>query len=766
MKVILIQPPLVQLNSPYPSGAYLSSFFKGQGCQTRWLDLSISLFYKIFSSAGLKKLFDLSSGRALQMAEKAEREGDEGTAFNLRRYVSSADSWISWIDVITGILRGANREKEHEFLFSPYAPRGSRMDNFLAGLGHEPTVDDVRFLCSYALADLADYITAVFDENFSLVRYAESLTVDESTFSDIEKKVDSPVMTEFYNAVLEEKIEGLTDFLSVSEKFLVGISVPFGGTFMSALYTARFIKQKFGVKVYVVFGGGFVNTELREVKELALSKYIDAISYDRGYGGFYEFLNNWKDAAFEGEMPPATASAPSTASAAPIYKFRQFFSDGVIEPDWNGSKETVEIENRFTREIVPDFSDIDFSIYPRLCDDKNPMQRLWSDGTWIKAYLAHGCYWHKCAFCDTQLDYVCGYQMTDVEKLYKSLAKTAAEKQVYGVHFVDEALPPTALKKFALLNAGAGEGIVAGAESTVTARNSLYYWGNVRFEKSFTYDLAALLSYGGLGGVSAGLEVATGDGLKNINKGTDIDSIVSACAAFKENGILVHAYMIYGFWNDTPQNIINSMETLRQFFAAGLLDSAFWHKFILTKNSRVMEEWNKGLHPELKPIFPRGKSIFAGNCLHFEGEKRFSKWGVPLDNALTSWMQGKKLEMPVRKWFDFDVPLPAISKDFIESAISRYENRKTAPVKEIGGREIYWLGSRPVITGKSPARLGWFYMQEMIEEKLAPEIAELLWNLRPSAPVSERQNVLVKIKKSAELQKIIQKLRGLGVVVV
>ena len=754
MKVILIQPPLVQLNSPYPSGAYLSSFFKEQGCKTRWLDLSISLFYKIFSSAGLKKLFDLSSGRALQMSERAEREANQGTAFNLRRYVSSADYWISWIDVITGILRGQQREKEHEFLFSPYAPRGSRMDNFLAGLGREPTVDDVRFLCSYALADLADYITAVFDENFSLVRYAESLTVDESTFSDIEKKVDSPVMKEFYNAVLEERIEALSDFLSGSEKFLVGISVPFGGTFMSALYSARFIKQKFGDRAYVVLGGGFVNTELREVKELALSKYIDAISYDRGYGGFYEFLKREED-----EKIP---------SSAPIYKFRQFFSNSVIEPDWNGSKETIEIENRFTREIVPDFSDIDFSVYPRLCDDKNPMQRLWSDGTWIKAYLAHGCYWHKCAFCDTQLDYVCGYQMTDVEKLYKSLAKTAAEKQVYGVHFVDEALPPTALKKFALLNAGAGEGSASGAEGTITGTGShpLYYWGNVRFEKSFTYDLAALLSYGGLGGVSAGLEVATGDGLKNINKGTDIDSIVSACAAFKENGILVHAYMIYGFWNDTPQNIINSMETLRQLFAAGLLDSAFWHKFILTKNSRVMEEWNKGLHPELKPIFPRGKSIFAGNCLHFEGEKRFSKWGVPLDNALTSWMQGKKLEMPVRKWFDFDVPLPAISKDFIESAISRYESRKTAPVKEIAGREIYCLVSRPLITGKSPSRLCWFYMQEMIEEKLAPENAELLWNLRPSATASDRQAALLKIKKSAELQKVIQKLRGLGVVVV
>lgn len=785
MKVLLIQPPLVQLNSPYPSGAYLSAFFKEMGCQTRWLDLSISLFYKIFSARGLSRLFELTSDRALKMADAAQKSGDEGSSFNLRRYVSSAPLWIKWIDVITGILRGAGREKEHEFLFSPYAPRGNRMENFLGGLGREPSVDDVRFLCSYALADLADYITAVFDENFSLVRYAESLTIDESSFSDIEKKVDSPVMKEFYRELLEEKLgdfnrifqaagetssaAGAASTMAVpsscDENFLVGISVPFAGTFMAALYTARFIKEKFGDRAYVVLGGGFVNTELREVKEARLYNYIDAISYDRGYGGFYEFLKGRAGIASGRDVSPATAAAATPASwgdVSPIYKFRQFFQNRVIEPDWTGSTEIVEIENSFTRKIVPDFSDIDFSIYPRLCDDKNPMQRMWSDGTWIKAYLAHGCYWHKCAFCDTQLDYVCGYQLTDVEKLYRRLADTASQKQVYGLHFVDEALPPAALKKFALLNAGAGR-----ADSAT--RHPLYYWGNVRFEKSFTYDLAALLSYGGLGGVSAGLEVATGDGLKNINKGTDIDSIVSACAAFKENGILVHAYMIYGFWNDTAQNIINSMETLRQFFAAGLLDSAFWHKFILTKNSRVMDEWKRGLHPELKPIFPAGKSIFAGNCLHFEGEKRFAKWGRPLDAALSSWMQGRRLEQPVRKWFDFDVPSPAISKDFIQSSISRYEKRKSAPAKEIAGSELYWLGSRPVNVNAHAGKTSsytWFYMQEMLEESFSQETASLLWKLRPPAPPADREEALLQIKKSPELQKKIQKLRGIGLVII
>ena len=741
MKVLLIQPPLVQLNSPYPAGAYLASFFRTMKCEVCFLDLSISLFYKIFSRPGLTRIFELTEKRALEMADRAEREGEGATAFNLRRYVSTADSWCRWIDVITAILRGQAREKEHELLFSPKAPRGSRMENFLDGLGREPSVDDVRFLASYALADLADYITAVFDSNFSLVRYAESLTVDESSFSEIEKKLDSPVMTEFYRKLLEEVL----DQDDYGTDFLVGITVPFAGTFMPALYTARYIKEKYGAQAYVVMGGGFVNTELREADDMALGKYIDALSYDRGYGGFYDFIKKTE-----------SSGGGMAFDSTPIYKFRKFTKNGVIAPDWKGDEHITFIESSATRGTFPDFSDIDFSDYPRLCDDKNPMQRLWSDGSWIKAYLAHGCYWHKCAFCDTQLDYVCGYEMTDVDCLFKSLYRTACDKGVYGVHFVDEAMPPLALKSFALLNSRA---------VNLGGSKPLYYWGNVRFEKSFSYDLAALLSYGGLGGVSAGLEVATGDGLKNINKGTDIDSIVSACAAFKENGILVHAYMIYGFWNDTAQNIINSMETLRQFFTAGLLDSAFWHKFILTKNSRVMEEWEKGLHPELKPIFPAGKSIFARNCLHFEGEKRFSKWGAALDNALTAWMHGKKLEMPVRKWFDFDVPSPTVPKDLIEKAIDRYEERKSAPVRDIEKREIFWLGSKPVACGKvnkkGLRKYSWIYMQEEFSLELEENLAELLWKLRPETEEDLYKKFLAQIKKSPE----VEKLRGSGIII-
>ena len=759
MKTIIITTPVVQFNSPYPSGAYLKAFFTHAegGSQSSddvvWHDLNICLFYEVFSRTGLTRLFELSETRALKLADEAERKGDDNTAFNLRRYITQKQNWINWIDFITAVLSGGGaREKEHQFLYSPFAPRGSRMENYLSEVsesGREVTVDDMRFLCSFALADLSDYITVAFDPQFSLVRYAEALAVDTRSFSDFEKQIDSPVMEHFYKPVLKKYFTRDELVSASSEKLLVCISIPFAGTFLPALYTARWFKQLFGEKVFVCIGGGFVNTELREARDPALAKYIDAISYDRGYGSYRCLLDS------QGTLRQS------------LYKMRLFArqpdsSVKVIEPLWQDAV-SEKYENQITAKIIPDYSDIDFSLYLRMCDDTNAMHRIWTDGTWIKAYLAHGCYWHRCAFCDTSLDYVCGYKPTDIEPLFNGLLKTAREKGVYGIHFVDEALPPVALKKFALLNARAG--------------NPLYFWGNVRFEKTFTKDLAAFLSYCGLGGVSAGIESATGTGLESINKGTDIASISQACCAFKEAGILVHAYMIYGFWNDTPQSIIDSMETLRQFFAAGLLDSAFWHKFVLTRNSTVYNQWEKDGTLNLVSGAD-SSSAFARNNLHFKGEEKFNKFGTPLELALNSWMHGDRLEQKVQKWFDFPVPPPSVSRDFIESLINQYEQKSSAKLtkgafeKSDEGKGIFWLGGKPVVCGQGKAsELRWIYLQEecylscqSLENKNPESIINLLNQLSPEANSDERITALNLIKKDQGLQKILIRLHNNGVV--
>ena len=731
MNVLIITPPLVQLNAPYPSGAYLSSFFKKLGNNTKWLDLSIELVHEIFSYCGLTRLFELTEKKAMEKAALAESHGDDETAMNLRRYVLQSELWIQWIDDIIKILcDGTNestRELCHKFMFSPNVPRGARMENYIANLEREPNADDTRNLATMALADLADYIAVVFDRGFSLVRYAESIAVNETSFADIEKNIDSPVLKEFYSRVLERTI-------NIEEKTLVCISVPFAGTFTPALYTGKWLKEKFGSKVFISMGGGFVNTELREADNTDLERYTDSLSYDRGYGSY----KAWFDSA--------------ESFSQPLYKMTIITKEKII-PAKHEDSEYGKFENEITESNVPDYSGIDFSKYPRVADDTNPMQRLWSDGAWMKAYLAHGCYWHRCAFCDTTLDYVSSYKMTKIENLYSGLKSQLEKCRVRGIHFVDEAMPPKAMVKF--------------SDLILADKKNFSWWGNVRFEKVFTRDMADFMAAGGLIGVSGGIEIATGSGLDSISKGTDINSIVKACCAFKEAGILVHAYMIYGYFGETEQDTINSMETLRQLYSAGLLDSCFWHKFVLTRHSRIYSEWKEGKYPNLKPVEPKNAGIFAKNGLHFEGENLLAKFGSGLNASLAAWMHGDKLNMSVNKWFDFKTPSPTVPKDFIENAIAKYEEERNAAWNRRPAVEkCRWLGGKIIRSGR---HILWNYLQEEYRTKL-PESNEALQNEFLESldflkcekfDASKMKNF---IAKNPEYEKPLRKLRGSGLV--
>lgn len=777
-EVIIIQPPLVQLNTPYPSGAYLSAFFRSQlpeSVPVVWHDLSIALFHRIFSRTGLTELFSATSARALELAAESENRGDDDTAFNLRRYVSSAPLWVEWIDDIVDMLCSGSREKAHEFVRSAHAPRGARMERFLSELGRDVSVDDERMLASLALADLADYITVVFDENFALIRYAESLSASTATFADIAAAADSPVMKAFYVPLLREVLGSQEDNSALirpapaaGRKFFL-VTVPFAGCFAAALATCREIKACFGDDAVVCMGGGYVNTALRGTHESALSEYVDFLSFDRGYAFYLDLLRAGADAlkaddalfensAQEGQSPLSRQGAADSPSDAKIGAARAF-SGGKVT-DYLPTAESFAQEEILTRTLIPDYSDIDFSLYPRVADDINPMHRIWSDGAWLKAYLAHGCYWHRCAFCDTQLDYVCNYKRVGAAELHEGLSRQAEEKGVYGVHFVDEAAPPAALKEFALANVS-------------SARRRLSFWGNIRFEKAFTRDAADLLAYGGLTGVSGGIEIASGEGLADINKGIDIDSLVGSCAAFKEAGVLVHAYMIYGFYNETPEMLIDSAETLRQLFAAGLIDSAFWHKFTLTRHSTVYAEWLAGKHPELHPLKADGARAFADYELHFAGEEKSEKYGAPLMAALDAWMHGHSLNKSVQKWFPFAMPAPKVPADFVNKAIARYEKRRDAAFAEALPSSLdelrsafVWLGGKPAVLASSGgAQLCWSYMGELVyadaaSRALAEKAAELLWSLRPGVKAAGSA-VRASSAEKAVLA-VLQQARGVG----
>ena len=105
------------------------------------------------------------------------------------------------------------------------------------------------------------------------------------------------------------------------------------------------------------------------------------------------------------------------------------------------------------------------------------MHRLWSDGRWNKLTIAHGCYWKQCTFCDVTLDYIARYDRAPADLLVDRIEAMIAETGQTGFHFVDEAAPPAALAR-------ARRAAARAQASMIT------WWGNVRFEKAFTPELA------------------------------------------------------------------------------------------------------------------------------------------------------------------------------------------------------------------------------------------------------------------------------------
>jgi hypothetical protein len=201
--------------------------------------------------------------------------------------------------------------------------------------------------------------------------------------------------------------------------------------------------------------------------------------------------------------------------------------------------------------------------------------------------------------------------------------------------------------------------------------------------------------------VSGGLEVASDRLLALIDKGITVAQVARVNRAFTEAGILVHAYLMYGFPTQTAQETIDSLEMVRQLFSAGVLQSAFWHRFALTAHSPV------GLEPErfgVKREYAIGN--FANNDVEYEESSGadHDSFGFGLKKSLFNYMHGIGFQDPLHKWFDVKVPRTTIATDWIEKVLQDDEGALSKPTAK-----VVWLGGQPrvEIVTKSKKGASW-----------------------------------------------------------
>ncbi len=247
--------------------------------------------------------------------------------------------------------------------------------------------------------------------------------------------------------------------------------------------------------------------------------------------------------------------------------------------------------------VCPDYTGIDWSDYFDVVETDNPMHQLWSVGRWRKLQMARGCYWHKCAFCDVVLPYIGCFEQPAASDVVDAMEKVGGD-----IHFVDEAMPPALIR-----------GI---CDEIIKRKLKCRWWGNIRFDTSFTPALAKRMAKAGCIAVSGGLECANDRLLKLMNKGITLASAEKALEAFKSAGILVHAYLMYDFPTETEAEYRAAKRYEKSLYKKGLIQSSFWHRFALTVHSPIAREPKKyGIR---LCESPRPKRLFARNEIPFE----------------------------------------------------------------------------------------------------------------------------------------------------
>lgn len=639
--IFLITPPFTQLNTPYPGTAYVKGFLNTKNISSFQADLGIEVILKLFSKEGLIRLFAEIEGKAQQYSE------------NSQRIIALQDEYIKTIDPVILFLQGKNPTLSHLICqedFLPEASRFAQLEELDWAFGTMGTQDKGKHLATLYLEDISDLIVECVDPHFGFSRYAERLGRSANSFDELHATLQQE-----YTYIDQITLQLLEERLQEIQPEIVAFSVPFPGNLYSAFRCAQWIK-KHHPEIKVAMGGGFPNTELRSLTDTRVMEFFDFITLDDGEAPVENMI-----AFVEGKLPKEALK-------------RTFvLSDG----------EVTYINNPACRDYkqsevgTPDYSDLLLDKYISVIEIVNPMHRMWSDGRWNKLTMAHGCYWGKCTFCDISLDYIKVYEPIAAKMLVDRMEELMAQTGQNGFHFVDEAAPPALMRAVAL--------------EILKRKLAVTWWTNIRFEKSFTKDLCLLLKASGCIAVSGGLEVASDRLLELIQKGVTVAQVARVNRNFTEAGIMVHAYLMYGFPTQTAQETIDSLEMVRQLFELGILQSGFWHQFAMTAHSPV------GMYPEKFGVQKETDTIgsFANNdIVHIDttgtDHDRFS---FGLKKSLFNYMHGICFDYPLQDWFEFKIPRTKVPHDYIYNALQDEDN---FTVKS--SAKIVWTGGKPAVS--------------------------------------------------------------------
>jgi hypothetical protein len=632
MRILLITPPMTQINSPYPATPYLKAFLSSQGHEVKQIDLGLDLILKLMTREGLLRL------------KSTLVKGDHNSD-SVGFFLEAFDDYAATIEPVIHFLQGKDSSLALRIARRSLVPEGPRFQILsehdsilLSKFGEMGLQDQAKYIASLYLDDLADVVKQGLDPDFEFSRYGESLASSRSSFQPLEEKLNS--VPSLLDQMLQELLE---NYQKSFQPELVGLTLPFPGNVYGGLRAAQILKN-LNPQVQIVMGGGYVNTELRKIEDPRIFKYTDFLIFDDGEMPLQRLISY-----LQGELDESRLMRT------------RYLKNNQIQ--WVDDPTCRDLP--FKESLTPDYSDLRLTEYVSMVEMPNPMHRMWSDFRWNKLILAHGCYWKKCTFCDVNLDYIGRFEPQKASRIVDHIEKMIQQTGATGFHFVDEAGPPALLKQV--------------SEEIIRRGLKISWWGNLRFDSQFDEKLAELMVDAGCVAVTGGLEVATPRLLSLINKGVDFAKLAQVTKSFKKAGIYVHAYLMYGFPTQTDQDTIDSLEMVRQLFLNQCIDSAFWHRFLATVHSPV------GLNPDkfgiqLRPREKPDEGLFAEYEVPFVDPTKANhdKMAFGLKKALYNFMHGVGLEEPLQFWFDQKIPKTTVNSKFVYQCLKTKNPSKEA----------------------------------------------------------------------------------------
>jgi radical SAM superfamily enzyme YgiQ (UPF0313 family) len=635
MRVLLVTPPMIQLNTPYPATAYLTGFLRlhaqSLGLEVSQADASITLFLRLFSAPLVDRMAETLRQRARSLPRAAKMPPA------IAHFLKHAERYAETAEPAIRFLQRRDPSLAFRIVGRAFLPEGPRFEHtldeqMLAAFGNLGTTEQARYLASLYVDDLADVWRIGIDPRFELARYGERLAASSATFDPLHEALSAEP------TLVDTTLDDITrELIATHEPDVVAITAPFPGNVYGAFRMARAVRAN-APSTKLILGGGWVNTELRSLRDARVFDYFDYLTLDDGERPLLNLLSRLSGR----EVPYARTWLRENGAVVLKHDVTQH-----------------DIPQRDTG--IPTYDGLPLDQYVSILEMLNPMHRFWSDGRWNKITMAHGCYWKKCSFCDVSLDYIGRYDEPNTDLIVKRIRALIDETGETGFHLVDEAAPPSGLKSM--------------AKRLIAEKLSITWWGNIRFEKTFTPDLCKLLAESGCVAVSGGLEVASDRLLTLMKKGVTVEQVARVTRAFTDAGIMVHAYLMYGFPTETEQDTIDALERVRQLFAAGCIQSAYWHRFAATAHSPI------GLNPEQYGItlHPPPDIRFAHNDVEFHDPTGTDHdyLGAGLRKALYNYMHGVGLDVDVREWFEprkqgrrlVPVPRTKVPRNLIEKSL-------------------------------------------------------------------------------------------------